>query len=116
MKKDKRYLYYLLTKINLPWVISGKKIEDFNISLCHFCKYAEWSGGCSDCELECTFPDIGRFGSKIYENCCDVWGGSGDCSGFAPKCSREDCVDIVGLYLQGLHPNWSSIPERGRKK
>jgi hypothetical protein len=40
----------------------------------------------------------------------------GDCWGFSPAYRREDCVDIVGLYLQGKYVDWNTVPTIRRKK
>jgi hypothetical protein len=93
MKKKKRVIYLLL--VNLT-----------DLSLCDFCKYAEFNGSCYDAELECHF-----FVSEIAEN-PDTNGGwlGGDCWGFRPYTILEDIVDVVGIRLQGLYVDWNSVP------
>ena len=104
MNKEQRIPYRVLTKIALP-------LPDWsNVSLCLFCKYASWIGSCKEAELECEHPiDI------IGENSHDTWAG-GDCWGFKPKYTREDCVDIVGILLQGQRMDWDSVPLIGKNK
>ena len=99
MKKEQREAYLLLTQIKLP-----KPFDGF-LGLCNLCKHAIFWG--SDCDgtsdLECDFPV-----DTIYKNCHDVWGG-GDCRAFRPKWPREDCVDLVGILLQGKWVDYNAL-------
>jgi len=36
---------------------------------------------------------------------------SGDCWGFRPGISREDAVDIIGIWLLGEQPDWDTVPQ-----
>jgi hypothetical protein len=81
--------------------------------LCQWCKYSRWTGtACSDDgDLECLHP---LWKQELWnEN--EVWESS-DCWAFKPKYRREDCVDVVGLWLQGKYVDWNSVPELGRAK
>ena len=96
-----REAYFILTSIDLPQPFDG------HISLCHFCKYAEWYGDCYLSELDC------HHGLEVVvERCYEVWEG-GDCWGFRPKYSREVAVDIVGLYLTGYSPDFGKLERIG---
>ena len=100
MKRELRGAYLLLTRIHLP-----KPFDDY-IGLCNLCKYATFSG--SNCnggesDLECDFPV-----ELISDNCWDVWGG-GDCWAFRPKWTREDCIDMVGIFLQGKWVDFNAL-------
>lgn len=98
MKKAEREPYLLLTRIELPSPFNG------NMGLCHFCGYAEWSGSCDESDLECHHPLW-----QVPEQADGAWDGT-DCWGFRPCYSREDCVDMVGIHLQGLVPDLDSVP------
>jgi len=53
------------------------------------------SGGGTDSELLFQHPL-----ERVHERDYDVWAGE-DCWGFRPAISREDAVDIVGMWLRG---------------
>ena len=108
MNAQEREAYLCLTRITLPPPRFANKDTDepwgqWNVGLCHFCRYAEWEGSaCSDSELNC------RQGlERIAENADDVWCG-GDCWAFRAAWLQEDCVDAVGLMLNGWYPDFSS--------
>lgn len=101
MKKAKRHGYLILADLEPDMKVPR------TTSLCAWCRYADWSGACEDCELHCQHPI-----DRVSDNCWNAWQG-GDCWGFRPKVSREDAVDICGLGLQGKWPDWDSIPKIG---
>lgn len=75
-------------------------LHEADLGLCHFCKYAEWSGGspCSgDCDLECCHKI-----DKIADNSWNVWQGD-DCWAFRPSMANDVITDIVGILLH--YPN-----------
>jgi hypothetical protein len=99
MKAEQRERWLALTRIDLPKPFNG------NISLCHMCRYAEWDGydcRCADLDCSCGL-DV------IVDNCENVWADSCDCWAFRPYYVYEDCVDAVGLFLQGLWADWSTV-------
>lgn len=76
-----------LTKVNLPKPFNG------HMGLCHFCRYA----------------DLEKInGGDCNDNPTDAWTGS-DCWGFRPKYTIEESADIVGVYLNGGHPDFGAI-------
>ena len=103
MKRVEREAYLLLTRISLP------KPFDGYIGLCNLCWYADFSGDspCEESSLDCKHPI-----EKIAENAYDVWGGD-DCWAFRPKWPREDCVDLVGIFLQGKWPDLQELNRPG---
>lgn len=111
MKFKDREPYYILTEIPIPpnrFELSEnpKMVGTWTLSLCHFCRYAEWTGWswCDDsAELICN---CGIY--DIEENCYDHWEG-GDCWAFRPEYIHEDCVDAVGLLIDGWIPDWSTL-------
>lgn len=106
MKKEARYEYWLLQSLenDLP-----RQLE-LTTSLCAWCRFASWNGSCADAELDCQHKL-----EVVAERSFEVWQGD-DCWGFRPYLSREDAVDICGLYLQGHHADWSTVKRLGRKK
>lgn len=76
-----------------------------DVSLCLFCKYAPWYGdSCESSELECLHTlDV------VSEGSFEVWVGQQDCWGFRPDVSREDAVDICGIFLRGEFLNWNTV-------
>ena len=102
MKLAERDIYFKL--IRLP------DNEEGGYGLCNICRYALWSGCCDDADLECHCGI-----EKVEENSCDVWSGS-DCWAFRPRWTLEDITDMVGIMLQGKHPDMSPckdlMPER----
>ena len=106
MKRVEREAYLILTRIHLPEPFDG------HMGLCNLCRYASFSGDpcCGDSELACEHPI-----EKIEENSWDAWGG-GDCWAFRPQWSREDCVDLVGIHLQGLWPDYKALEETGARR
>ena len=88
MNKVKRESWLVLTGIALP--------DNSEVVLCCFCRYAEWQGGCKEAYPECHHP------LDIISDACGGGAEIGDdCWGFRPTLSREDAVDIVGIWLQG---------------
>jgi hypothetical protein len=75
--------------------------------LCTWCKYCEWEGSsCCESYPVCNHPlDVVK---EKEEADCPTWQGC-DCWGFRPMYKQEDCVDVVGLWLQGKHVSWESI-------
>lgn len=94
------------------WLVLGRVNIDVaaGFSLCNMCRHAYFSGGCEDAELEC---ECGI--ESIEENCYSAWEGS-DCWAFRPRFVYEDCVDALGLALQGFYPDWKSLRTIQRKK
>lgn len=111
MKFKEREPYLILTKITLPspryFEKQGDSWGSWQVSLCHFCRYAEWEGSyCSESELICNCGI-----EKIAERSEDIWGDSGDCWAFRPRYLQEDCVDMVGLLLDGWFPDYGTMRE-----
>ncbi len=98
MKKEQRQIYYIIANFDNPVGYDG---------LCNYCLYAKWKGDCTDADMECHCGI-----EKIEENAYDVWGG-GDCWAFRPAWSLEDCVDRLGLMLQGEIPDMSNCRRLG---
>ena len=73
-----------------------------NMGLCNFCKYASWSGYCSDAELECENGI-----EAIEENAFEVWTGS-DCWAFRTKYDLQTCATIASIMHDG------NVPHLGR--
>lgn len=70
-------------------------LQEADLSLCHMCKFAEWTGSpCDHCDVEC-FHKI----DKIAENAWNVWQGD-DCWAFRPWLPLDEITDIVGVLLQ----------------
>lgn len=104
MKFEAREAYWLLA------ILEEDIKVNFTTSLCQWCKYGEFTGGCSDsAELFCLHPL-----EVVRDDSMNVWGGS-DCWGFRPLYPQDACVDAVGLMLQGKYPDFSTIPKLGRK-
>ena len=71
-------------------------LQEADLGLCHFCKYADWIGGspCSgDCDMECCHKI-----DKIAENSWNVWQGD-DCWAFRSSMPTDEMADIVGVLL-----------------
>lgn len=114
MKKEKRDEFWLLNDLN-PAIPDGPN-STLTVGwacLCQWCWYARWSGGpCDgDGDLECEHPLL-RKNDTLWEP-YDVWESS-DCWGFRSRFRREDCVDVVGLWLQGKYVDWNSVPDLKR--
>lgn len=107
MKHAQRLPYLILTEIDIP-SLDTEWYSTWNLSLCHFCKYALWysdgESACSESALEC-----GHGIEKISELCNDIWADSTDCWGFRPRYKREDCVDAIGIVLRGEWPDWTTL-------
>ena len=93
MKKAERLPYLILTEVKFP--------RGGNATLCSFCKYARWEGdSCCEGYYECRHPVW-----RIQEICAEKFegdpGNGVDCWAFRPAYSQEDCVDMVGIWLQG---------------
>lgn len=118
MNKEQRVPYLALTEITLP---SPRFFEQegeeswgkWNIGLCFLCRYAEWQGRslCDDgnyCECHCGIESLEE---DSYDR---AWGG--DCWAFRPEYTLEDCVDAVGLLLNGWYPDWGSCRRAYKKR
>jgi len=102
----------------LPWValttVEGPTTEwrewSGGICLCSVCRYAKWSGGsCEDSIVDCLHPLLES--EEVMRE--DASEGKGkDCWAFRPGkgWSIELAADVVGLYLQGLEPDWRRLP------
>jgi hypothetical protein len=77
------------------------------MGLCNFCKFASWSGSCCDSELECEHPLLAVSGKENDND--NVWGGGGDCWGFRPNKSLEECGIQASIYHD------KNIPHLNRK-
>jgi hypothetical protein len=97
MKKAEREPYLILNKLSLP--------NGGIISLCSWCKYAQWEGYCEELECDCKHP-LWRVRDYVFDDAVQ----GGDCWGFRPQVSREDAVDMVGIWLTGKAVDWSTIP------
>ncbi|MDD5547042.1 MAG: hypothetical protein PHO67_07830 [Candidatus Omnitrophica bacterium] len=109
MKKEKRFEYLLLNDLenDIPDPLGC------GICLCNWCKFVQWEGcSCDESWPECHHPLIEAFKGFHTE---DVWDGA-DCWGFRPMYKQSDCVDVVGLWLQGKHVDFDTIPEISGKK
>lgn len=95
----RREVYYNLSQVILPSE-DISRFADSESSLCHFCRFALWTGICEDTELFCQHPleGMGRWA------CDDVWDGY-DCWGFRPwpHLTPDIVAEWVGQRLQGLH-------------
>ena len=110
MKKIDREPYCILTEVGLP--------DRGTAIMCCFCRYAEFVGSCGEyAECECGHP-LGKEQSRTWkiEDMIDNAMQGSDCWLFRPVCSREDAVDIVGIWLQGKHIDWDTVPKLGRKQ
>lgn len=110
MKKEKRDEFWLLNDLN-PLIPDGPR-SSLTVGwacLCQWCWYAHWTGSCcDDGDLECEHPLL-RKNDTLWEP-YDVWESS-DCWAFRPRFRREDCVDVVGIWLQGKYVDWDSVPD-----
>ena len=109
MKKEKRFEYLLLNELqnDLP----GLDPVGWPC-LCVWCKYVEWQGCCcSESWPECHHPL--QAVQDLSDNNSNIWEGA-DCWGFRPKYRREDCVDVVGIWLQGKYVDFDTIPVIGK--
>jgi hypothetical protein len=103
MKKAQREPYLILNEVALP--------NGGNPNLCSWCKYAKWQGYCEDSYPECQHPL-----QIIQEQSFYIGLDRSDCWGFRPEVSREDAVDVVGIWLQGKAVDWSTVPMIGRRQ
>lgn len=89
-----------------PYLILNNLSDECNVVLCCWCKYAEWIGGCGEAYPECKHPL-----EVVKDRACDdaVWGS--DCWAFRPEVSREDAVDVVGIWLRGEAVDWNTVPK-----
>lgn len=92
-----------------PWLVLNQVPFPGTHCLCTWCRYARWSGSCEEAEADCEHP-LGA----VQENSDDVGAGQ-DCRGFRPNIAPEDAADVVGIWLNGQQPDWSSVPRRGRR-
>ncbi len=91
MKKVQREVYIVLS-------------SEIDGCLCSFCKHAEWSGCCSDSEVECQHPLYKHTNYiRFEETCCP----GEDCWGFRPVYRVRDIADIVGVVLAEGFTDWS---------
>ena len=93
-----------------PWLVLNQVPLPGTPSLCTWCKYASWSGSCEEAEMDCEHPL-----EVIRERSDDVSGEQYDCWGFRPDVAPEDAADIVGMWLRGEQPDWSTVPRLGRQ-
>lgn len=112
MKAKQREPWLILTQIGIPNADYG---NDASAILCSFCKHAAWTGSqCGeDNDCECEHPLIKI--SDNFENEAQRAMDGGDCWGFRPDFSREDAVDIVGIWLNNEWPDWDTVPRLGKK-
>jgi hypothetical protein len=89
MKREQRDVY-----LNLTRELDGG-------CLCSFCKYALWSGGCDDAEVECNHSI-----ESVWEDKEFPYPGM-DCWGFRPKYSLPVIADIVGIIIGNHWESWS---------
>jgi hypothetical protein len=83
---------------------------DPGISLCMFCRFAEWEKySCDACFAICAHPL-----EAVRENAEDsgAFQGFVDCWGFRPDIAHEDAVDIAGIILRGQRVDWDTVPIR----
>ena len=72
--------------------------------LCHFCRYAEWSGcSCCDADLDCKH---GLAGDWKFPEPDNVWQG-GDCWGFRPSETLQEIGVAVSIMLAGYNAHKS---------
>lgn len=108
MRKDKRLEYLILNDL---WALIP---IDAWPCLCNWCKYVEWEG----CSCETSFPicrhPIQRIRDHEEYNDSPTYEGA-DCWGFQPMYKQQDCVDVVGMWLQGIYVDFGTIPVIGKK-
>jgi hypothetical protein len=112
MKFKEREPYYILTKIPIPPSRYELKeypnmVDIYLLSLCHFCRYAEWNAGSWCDDSGDMFCKCGI--EKIEEDSDDTWISGNDCWAFKPRYIHEDCVDAVGMLIDGWIPDWSTL-------
>lgn len=96
MKREQREPYRYLGDIS-------------NLGLCNFCKFAEFNGSWCCADLECHHPlPVLNEDEDIYDN---VWAGGGDCWGFRPRCTLQECGAIASISMQGATPHWTKRGE-----
>src|SRR4030042_1785237 len=108
MNKEQRLPYLILTEVELGENGWGNPV------MCSFCKYALWQGSCCDeSYAECEHPilEVREVCSERFTSCD---GRGVDCWGFRPLYAREDCVDMVGIWLQGQVVALYSVPKLGK--
>jgi len=101
MKREQRVGYLGLTAIGLP---SGG-----NAIMCSFCRYSKWSGGCKEAYAECHHS-LWRVREDESEKINCGTGMGSDCWGFRPSMPIGVAADVVGLWLQGMEPDWDTVP------
>ena len=87
-----------------PWLELAGMEEAFGAvglrqttSLCQWCRYAVWYGGCCEGDLVCQHPNW-----RVADLARDVWQGE-DCPSFRPSKetpTTEHAVDLIGGWLQ----------------
>ncbi len=104
MKREQRAGYLGLTTIDLP--------RGGNPIMCTFCRYGEYLGGCKDGYYECTHALLDRTWDfePMMESVMESAGAAVDCWGFRPCFSIDVAADIVGYWLQGMIPDWKTVP------
>ena len=105
MKKLAREKFLNLTQI-FPVRLTEDRITDY-LDLCSLCKYAEYSGSCSNIAIECKHPLW-----KISDNPDSYGYGGGDCWGFANLYSWDDCVRVIETYLLGQYPDFNKLEQK----
>jgi len=114
MKYAEREKWWQLALIEAPMYVDYDKKETHSGCLCMFCKYAEWSGVCTEPELDCLHPLSERVDSTFYgERVMEVWEGS-DCFLFAPDVTWDMAVEWISQTLQGYDVNM--ITKAGMKE
>ncbi len=108
MNTDKRQPYVELGQVEFH--------DGCHMTLCGFCRFAEWSGDCGEAECDCKYPLIDR--SFAFEQMYDAlqnWEGY-DCWGFRPLVSPDVAADIVGIGLQDKTVDWDTVPLLVKRK
>ena len=106
MNREQREDYLVLTTVSYQ-LMMNRELVTMTFSLCHFCRHARILGSpCSDDgEVECEHPvdDFLAWNPDVF------YGHGNDCEGFSPMFVHEDCVDALGLALQGQHVDWDTL-------
>ena len=109
MKKSARLEYLLLNDLqeDIPNRFQSP-------CLCVWCRYSEWEGCCCDETYPVCHHPLQAV-QDLSDNNEAIWEGA-DCWGFKPMYRREDCVDAVGLWLQGKYVDFDSMTKIGKAK
>lgn len=100
MMQEEHATYLALTTIRLP----HRGLINPYLCLCCFCRHSLWvPGACSlKAHLFCEMSPRTEPGRVAKA-------GGQDCRWFEPLYVLEDCVDGVGIHLQGLTPDGATI-------